>query len=106
MSKIITEPYKKLAYRFTPKNLDCGIVSPSGYTSGSDNADGITYDSGNSRGESNYEGFSMISTMIDSIDIDRPISFLSDWRAIGWDEAWDIATEEEKLILIQLISLK
>jgi hypothetical protein len=77
-----------------------------GNSDGNSDCDGHTFGRGESFGSGRR--ISMVTSVVDAYCI-SPLMFSyagGGRRIIDWDEAWKIATEEEKLILIQLMVLR
>ncbi len=108
MSKIITKRHH-LTFSMTHDPTDCSDC-------------GIGYRNGDSRGYSTHSGNGIIyadghgngyvrnrqrreNSAIDPVSL-CPLVFYKDSTYISWDDVWDEATEDEKLILIQLMCLK
>jgi hypothetical protein len=108
MSKIITQPQEQL------KEFFCSQFSiANGYTSyytggscGFNTSDGSCGALGWSSGEGFDEENNRRTSLVDAVNIITPIEFFYGETTISWDEAWELATEEEKLILIQLMQFK
>jgi hypothetical protein len=50
-------------------------------------------------------GHDYFSSIVDPSSL-TPLTFVSEYELNTWDEAWEIATEEEKMVLIQWIGLR
>ncbi len=117
MKKVFTCPQEQMPQRYDVLN-ECDAYSSfwSGNSSGCAATDGMIYSSGNSEGTGIRDQHRRVTSIVDAVSIERPVRFIYDKGAGGnriferkvvtWDEAWDIATQDEKLVLIQLMGLK
>jgi hypothetical protein len=103
MNKIITNPRREIPFNYRPNSFD-GLTTISGNSFSYGDANGISQESGASFGYLRFRTW--ITSMVDATHIDRPVTFVHNCTPISWDDAWEIATEEEKLILIQWMQLK
>jgi hypothetical protein len=122
MSKIITrEPKTELRYVYAKdpahaiRNLFCGDSGRAFSVDGTNGpifssglrisfCDGHTTSLGDTSGLPNQRDF--ITSIVDPLFL-HPLRFLTKENVIvSWDDAWELATEEERAVLIQWMNLR
>jgi hypothetical protein len=116
MSKILELKNENFFNKMFPCRPRYGTFD-NGTQNGNNFLDGYSYGYGICDGEGEYNGNSYsccivdyhmtsnVTTIADAVDLE-PLEFISNNKIVTWDDAWGIATEEEKLILILWMPLR